>query len=214
MKKTKVKQKIKINLGCGILATKGFINVDKYYTLKQLKEKKGSFKNAVVEKGSKYIQGDMLNLPFPDNYADYVETIDAVEHIPYRSILTAFKEMYRVLKLGGMLRVVTPNFNQLAELWTKTITDLPLINQENFEKYRIITEIIYGNQTFAGEYHLTPFNPQFLVLLLTNAGFDVNKIMIVQYPMGSDSIRKKIKTQKWDKGAGVRSEMLLAEVIK
>ena len=37
----KQKEKIKINLGCGIIPVKGFINVDKFYTEAQLKSKAG-----------------------------------------------------------------------------------------------------------------------------------------------------------------------------
>lgn len=209
-----MKKPIKINLGCGITVVKDFINVDKMFTEKQLREKKGGLRDTVFEKGAKYVRGDILALPFKDNYADYIETIDAVEHISFLRILTAFKEMYRVLKPGGKLVVVTPNFDQLAELWTNTVKGLPLDNQESFEKFKNVMEVIYGNQLHEGEYHKTPFNPQFLLLLLTNSGFKIKKIKIIIYPMGNSDIRKKIKTQKWEKGLSVRTEMLLAEAIK
>ena len=192
MKKTK--KKIQINLGCGVTIVKNFINVDKFYTEKQLKGKKGFFTNTVFEKGAKYVQGDMLDLPFKNNYADYIETVDAIEHISFRFVLKAVQEMYRVLKPGGMLRIVTSNFNQLATLWTQTIANMELNDQDSFETYKSLMEVIYGNQSYGGEYHSTAFNPQFLNLLLVTAGFDPKKIKIIIYPMGTSEIRKKIKT--------------------
>lgn len=209
-----MKKKVQINLGCGITVVKDFINVDKFYKEKELREKKGNFINTVFEKGAKYVQADMLKLPFKDNFADYIETVDAIEHVSFRFVLRAIQEMFRVLKKGGKLVIVTTNFNQLAELWTKTMADLPLDNQVNFEKFKNLMEVIYGNQTYDGEFHCIPFNPQFLQLLLTQAGFNPKKIKIIVYPMGNDEIGKKIKTQKWEKGASCRTEMILAECIK
>jgi SAM-dependent methyltransferase len=210
----KQKEKIKINLGCGIIPVDGFINVDKFYTEEQLKSKKGIFVDALFTKKTKYVQGDMLDLPFKENYADYIETVDAIEHISFRFVLKAVQEMYRVLKPGGKLVIVTTNFNQLAQLWTDTIARLPLNDQEAFEKYKNLMEVIYGNQAYGGEFHTTAFNPQFLNLLLVQAGFNPKKINIFVYPMGNAEIRKKIKTQVWEKNAVCRTEMLLAEVTK
>jgi predicted SAM-dependent methyltransferase len=211
----KTKKKVKLNLGCGITVVgDGFINVDKFYTLKQLKEAKGTFRDAKVARGAKYVQADMLDLPFKDNYADYIETIDVIEHISFRFILKAFMEMYRVLKPGGKLCAVTANFDALARMWTDGIEGMVLDNQPNFDKFYNLMEVIYGNQAYGGEFHTTPFNPQFSTLLLKQAGFDLTKVKIIIYPIGSDAIGKKIKTQKWGKGCGVRTETILIEAIK
>jgi len=206
--------KIQLNLGCGISLKKKFINVDNFYDFKDIKSKKGYFINATVEPGAKYVKGDMLSLPFKDNYADYIETVDAIEHISFRFVLKAFQEMFRVLKPKGKLVVVTTNFNQLAELWTQTIARMPLNGQEDVERYKNLMEVFYGNQVWDGEFHKTPFNPQFLNLMMVTAGFDPKKVKIFVYPMGNSDIRKKIKTQVWEKNAVCRTEMLLAEGIK
>ena len=68
-----MKKQIKLNLGCGIRLVKGFINVDKAFTLEDIKAQAGPFRQAVCEKGAKFVQADMCNLPFEDNFADYIE---------------------------------------------------------------------------------------------------------------------------------------------
>lgn len=61
--------------------------------LKQAKEYK-EFKN-------KYIMADATKLPFPNNYFDYVISLDVIEHIPMKEKERFIKELIRVLKPGG-----------------------------------------------------------------------------------------------------------------
>lgn len=207
-------KKIQLNLGCGVAVKKGFINVDKFYTLEEMVKKEGIFANAVVEKGGEYVQADMCELPFKKNYADYIETVDAIEHITFKNILAAFMEIHRVLKKGGKLVLMTTNFDQLAEQWLTDVKGLDLSDIKNFKKFLDLTEVIYGNQNYGGEYHLSPMNPQFLALLLRNSGFDLKKVKMTIYPKGTKGADKMLKTQKWAKDAVTRTEMILVEAIK
>jgi SAM-dependent methyltransferase len=207
-------KKIQLNLGCGIGVKSGFINVDKFYTLKQLKSKKGIFKKAIMEKGGTYVQADMCNLPFKDNYADYIETVNVIEHISFRNIEKAFSEMYRVLKPGHKVLMLTTNFDQLAKFWTEKVAGKIFDNKQIIDDYFELTECIYGNQLYEGEYHIMPFNPYFLNALLQRVGFKAKKIKIVVFPMGSNQLNKKLKTQKWEKNAVARTEFILVEAIK
>lgn len=215
-----MKQKIQLNLGCGIILVKNFINVDKFYTLKELqkgaKTKKGFLKGAVIERGSKFIQADMCKLPFKDNYADYIETIDTIEHISYRVVLEAFKEMYRVLKPGGKLHLVTTNFDHLAELWTKKIAGR-LFDEETKIEYLNLMEVIYGNQLSAGEFHVVPYNPYFLGFILDKAGFKASNIKMTMHPMGSPGPGAKVlKTTRWPHKnvPSMRTDMILVQAKK
>jgi len=45
-------------------------------------------------------------LPFPDNYFDLVSMIDVIEH--FKNVDLCIKEIQRVLKIGGMFFMVTP----------------------------------------------------------------------------------------------------------
>jgi len=213
MKKSK-KPLVKLNIGCGIIpAGDGFINVDNYFTLEDLKGKQGIYQNAVVPKDCKFVKGDMCNLPFKDNYADYIETIDVIEHIGFRQSLKAFSEMYRVLKPGGKLCIMTEDFNWLAQKWVDTIKDKPL----DVKQYLNLMEMIFGNQRGAqgdnGEYHRQCFTPDVLANWLTSAGFKPKNVKVRVYKYMSTE-RPPILTQTPVPGGTWRSDILWAEAIK
>lgn len=210
-------KKVQLNLGCGVYLVKDFINVDKFYTLKQIKSKKGKFKNSVIEEGSKYVQADICKLPFKNDYADYIESIDAVEHIPFFKIIPAFKEMYRVLKPGCTLCFATTNFDEIAKNWTNRVAGKPFNSEKVMKDYLDLMEIIYGNQTAKGEFHLIPFNPYFLSFILTQSGFKLSNIKMRVYPTGTKCASRRIlKTSRYFGSTPVvmRTEMIVVQAKK
>lgn len=176
-------QRIRLNLGCGVALLEGFINVDKFYTEEQLLEgartKEGLCQNAVIQPGYKYVQGDILDLPFPENYADYVLMSHVIEHIPLRYGLRAVQQIHRVLKPGGNCVIMCPDFNSLARIWLDTVA-----KHEGsftaFDWYQFTAESIYGNQVTDGEYHRSPITGDYLNFLLKVAGF--TNITVTVYP--------------------------------
>jgi predicted SAM-dependent methyltransferase len=195
---------IKLSLGCGIHVQKGFINVD-LYEEKDLKEHKGFFKNAVWEKGGKYIKSDIRHLPFKDNYADYVELFEVLEHMPFRDVIPTLKEIYRVMKPKAMLRLHVPNFDALVRDWLEVVC-----SNFNVNEYVNVMETIYGNQRALGEFHQTPFNPPFMNFCLSQAGFGKgNMFKVLKY--GSFP---KFGSEKFDPKQQARYEVLYVEVIK
>jgi predicted SAM-dependent methyltransferase len=205
-----MKKQIKINLGCGILLSGGFINVDKAFTLDDIKAKAGPFREAKIEEGATFVQADMCDLPFKDNYADYIETIDAIEHIPFRLVPLAFKEMYRVLKPKAKLALATVDFNELARLWMTEVANKPF----NFEKYFDIMEVIYGNQIGGdAECHKTAFNTDYMQIQLVAAGFKKKNIKMIIYPTNCSN-HPPFLSQKWPEGAVMRTTMIYVEATK
>lgn len=204
----KKKNEIKLNLGSGIHLIEGFINVDISFDLKDLEEgirrNSGTYANAVIDKGAKFVRGSIAELPFKDNYADYIEAIDSIEHVSFRQIGTAFNELYRVLKPRGTLVMMTTDFNELAALWTKDIAGKPF----DFSKYLNLMEVIYGHQIGGeGETHKTPFNLDFMTQLLLVSGFQKKNIEIFMYPTGTTA-SPVFQTQPWPKGHVARTTMI------
>ncbi|MCF6192472.1 MAG: ubiquinone/menaquinone biosynthesis methyltransferase [Candidatus Hydrothermae bacterium] len=54
--------------------------------------------------GPVYLQGDGTRLPFPDDRFDFITVAFGIRNIPDR--LAAFREFHRVLRPGGVLRMV------------------------------------------------------------------------------------------------------------
>lgn len=179
--------KIQLNLGCGILLRSGFINVDKFLTLRDLQEgertKTGPYREAVIEKDAEFVQADLCKLPFKDNYAEYIECNQTIEHLACADVLKAIKEMRRVLKLKKTLLITTPNFDDLVKRWHEGVSGLNWSETVDRE-FVCLAEAFYGNQRGPGEFHCTPFNPSVLKVLLIQAGFQPEAIKIIGFPVG------------------------------
>ena len=189
----KNKNEIWLNLGCGVsLADSPFINVDNFFNEEDLwngqKTKKGNFKNARITKDTKFVKADILNLPFEDNYADYIECNDCIEHQPLKAVTPFLKEIYRVLKPGGTFAMSTTNFDELARLWTINIANCKFEDEADWERFTKLSQVIYGNQAGEGEYHKCAFNPITIAYYLQVAGWKAKDIIIEIFPTNSPSL--------------------------
>jgi ubiquinone/menaquinone biosynthesis C-methylase UbiE len=81
---------IRLHIGCGIVILPGYINCDMYNPKAELK-------------------CDALKLPFPDNSVVEILAVHIIEHFHFHDTFNALKEWYRVLKVGGKLRIETPD---------------------------------------------------------------------------------------------------------
>ena len=74
-----------------------------------------------VDLGSPLLNVKTMNilegLNFPSNYFDGVYSAQFVEHLEIDQLRKVFCEVHRVLKPGGIFRVVTPNLEELAKTY-------------------------------------------------------------------------------------------------
>lgn len=197
---------IQLNLGSGIEIRKDFINVDKFYSEEQIRD----MKNSRVEKGGTFIQADILNLPFKDNYADYVELMNCIEHFPMKTVIDYVKEIYRVMKKGAKLVILTNNMDGLALDWL----DLSIHPPFNLSNYIDVAETIYGNQHAGGEIHLCPFTAPFMDYVLSQAGFKKGTVTIIKKNTLISICPKPVAREILDKNAVARNDLLYVEAIK
>lgn len=82
--------KIKLNLGCGNKYLEGYINCD---ISRQVR-------------ADRYFDLNEFPYPFPDNYADEILMDNVLEHL--NDIPAVMKELFRILKPGGRLKIIVP----------------------------------------------------------------------------------------------------------
>lgn len=90
----------KLQIGCGDHILEGWLNTDFYPTSKQV------------------LHFDATEpFPFEDGTFDFIFSEHMIEHIPYSGALQMLKECNRVLKVGGTVRISTPDLNTLINVY-------------------------------------------------------------------------------------------------
>lgn len=98
-----------INLGCGPIVTKGMINIDFFF-----------------EKGIDYGADLRYPLRIPSESIDGIICEHTFEHLDYSSDLQMFQECYRILKPGGVFRIILPDLSLFLKAYVN--------NDENWFK--------------------------------------------------------------------------------
>lgn len=87
-----------LHLGCEDHGIEGWINVD------------------IVRTGAVDVQADLSRpLPFPDGAIDFIHSEDLLEHLEPGDGSALLAECFRVLRPGGVMRVLTPDLRRLVE---------------------------------------------------------------------------------------------------
>ncbi len=100
---------IKLNLGCGDYPLEGFVNVD---TLERFGDE----------------HWDILNPPYNNNSVDEIYAGHVIEHIFPDTVPRALHDWRLVLKPGGILTVVIPDFDKAFRLYQEGKIDLETLN--------------------------------------------------------------------------------------
>jgi predicted SAM-dependent methyltransferase len=87
----------KLHLGCGQNYLNGWINID-------------------IDSPKADNHFDLRKpMPYPDYSADFIFNEHFIEHVTLYESISFLKECYRVLKLGGVLRISTPDLDWMVE---------------------------------------------------------------------------------------------------
>lgn len=140
----------RLNWGCGTDPTPGWINSD-------IKDGPG------ID-----ISCDILDgLPLPDDSIDYAVSIHALPELSYPAQLPALRELRRVLRPGGVLRLSLPDLDRAVDAYRSGNADYFLIPDDEARSIgsKLIVQLLwYG-------YSKTLFTHDFVIELLTKAGF-------------------------------------------
>lgn len=163
--KSRIKEKVLLNVGCGILPVKEFINLDFYWHPEidvcwDITKKK---------------------YPFKDETIEGIYTEHCLEHISYEKCLENFKEFFRLLKKDSTVRVILPDGEIYCNLYNqkKTNKNIILPYGENEP-----TAMISINRIFRSHGHQFIYDYETLEFLLKQAGFTT--IKREQFRTGND----------------------------
>jgi Methyltransferase domain len=163
------KQEIKINIGSGLSGIPGWHNLDNSPTiplsripvLNRLLNTPAwprDVRRYDVRKGLRFADGSVL----------YIYTSHTFEHFTYAEALTVAKECFRVLTLGGILRIVVPD---LALIVQEYLADSSPKAAQNFLSRLSLNHSIH-DVVHPGSNHSQMFDGKALVNLMREAGFE------------------------------------------
>jgi len=138
---------IKLNLGCGDRLYPDYINIDQ-------RPRKG------------VVVGDVANLEnFEDEEVDHILADDIFEHFPLAEVGPLIREWRRVLKVGGTIKIKTPNICNIFERYYKKA----VVGKITWKR---LSQVLYGGQNYPGNFHYVTFSPQWITRILQQNGFD------------------------------------------
>lgn len=139
-----------LNVGCGPKYVSGMVNIDG-----NIFRKKDLWLDVI------------LGLPFPDNSIQGIYASHVIEHFNISKVRTFLSECYRVLRPGGVLRLVVPSLEYAIKAYSALDSSaLP----EWPEKFASIGGR-FNNFMLCANQHLLMFDYTFLHELLLDAGF-------------------------------------------
>ncbi|MFL5328623.1 MAG: class I SAM-dependent methyltransferase [Gemmataceae bacterium] len=141
----------RLNWGCGRSSAPGWINSDRNPL-------------SGVDIVADILEG---GLPLADESMDYVVSIHALEEVPIPDLVPVLRELRRVLKTGGRLRLVLPDLDRGIRAYQNNKRDYFLIPDEDAKSIgsKFIMQLLwYG-------YSRSLFTGDFLEELLQKAGF-------------------------------------------
>jgi SAM-dependent methyltransferase len=94
----------KLNFGCGDRFTSGWVNIDFYSPHRSVQR-----------------VNLLAGFPFPDNSFDAVYSSHVLEHFTRAQAMKLVAEAYRVLKKGGILRIVVPDLEETCREYLRVL---------------------------------------------------------------------------------------------
>jgi len=133
-----------LHIGCGEIYSPEFINIDArplphIHLLKKHLFRFPEFKNDTVE---------------------LIYMCHVLEHVKMDGLLVNLKELHRILKPGGVLRISVPDFDKIIDIYNKTNRDIDSIRMP-----------LMGGQDYKFNFHYSIFNNKYLSKLLVETGF-------------------------------------------
>jgi SAM-dependent methyltransferase len=180
---------IALNLGCGLSIAPGWINIDnspnarlaRYPWIRRTLWKLGVLSDRLYSVAwSDSIQTFDLRkkLPYKDSSVDFVYTSHFLEHLEHTDSRRLMSEVFRILKPGGMVRVVVPDLALGARQYVAAIEADP----KNAKAAGEFMEWLQLNRPELRDPHLWMYDEGSLSGMLSGIGF--TNVIVCDYRQG------------------------------
>ena len=113
-------------------------------------------------------------LPFPDRHISGIFTEHMIEHVPFDAALNLLKECRRILRPGGVLRIVVPDgelyLAEYAKHHAGQKCEIPYAENDQ-DRFSFVTPMISVNRIFRSHGHLFMWDFETFNTALHMAGF-------------------------------------------
>lgn len=160
---------IRLNIGCGTAGIPGWVNIDNSPSILLSRLPFGKQIFQTPNWPSDVLRADVRKrIPFPNTSVSCVYSSHTFEHFTYEESRAVASECFRVLKPGGILRIVVPDLEILVRDYLDGQSD-PLASHKFISRLLLkasIREIVH-----AGAHHKQMFDERSLAHMLREAGF-------------------------------------------
>lgn len=171
-----------------------------------------------LEQNSEFgIAGNATNINLPNDSCDIVFCSHMFEHIPHINLPLVISEVSRVLKVGGIFRILTPDLEKITRAYVEK--DYTFFNNAKLEDESLRTDLGFGgmmmnfivspgqdtalfdrglSEFIAGYAHLYSYDYEMLSIMLKKLGFtprkaafNDSKIEEMKIPLHVNGLEKK-----------------------
>jgi SAM-dependent methyltransferase len=178
-----------MNLGCGLSIAPGWINIEnspnarlsKYPLVRRTLRKLGVLSEhhyAVNWPKSVEIHDLKKRLPYPDSTIDYAYTSHFLEHLALNDAERLVGEVFRVMKPGGVFRVVVPDLALGARQYLEALQSDP----QNVRAAPEFLNWLQLSRPGLRDPHLWMYDAPSLTAMLSGAGFA--NVVVCEYRKG------------------------------
>ena len=119
-------------------------------------------------------------IPLPSDEYDFVYSSYVIEHVSWRNLPQFVKEIYRILKVGGIAQIITANLLEQAKV---------LVNKEKWSLNDLC--MVFGDLDYPENSHKSSMSPEMATRLFNEAGF--RSVIVYAHPCPTDMILEAVK---------------------
>ena len=165
---------LKLNIGCGTSGIEGWVNIDNSPSILLSRWPLGKriFRTPNWPLDVRRIDV-RKRIPYPDASVACIYSSHTFEHFTYEESRAVSRECFRVLKPGGILRIVVPDLGIMVRDYLADTAD-PLASHRFVGRLLLTANV--RDLIHAGAHHKQMFDARSLVHMLQEAGFPAPEV--------------------------------------